>query len=75
MTRFESRGAHGCGEQWNIRDMRVYTGSGPPEDNNPTSCVRRLYYDCLGRNPLYLSFCWLRWGWIYLKDPVGYDST
>jgi hypothetical protein len=29
MTRFESRGAHGCGEQWNISNMRVYTGSTP----------------------------------------------
>jgi hypothetical protein len=28
MTRFESRGAHGCEEQWHTRDTRVYTGSG-----------------------------------------------
>jgi hypothetical protein len=32
MTRFESRGAHGRGEQWNARDMRVYIGSGLRED-------------------------------------------
>jgi hypothetical protein len=51
MIRFESRGAHGCDEHWNARDTRVYTGSGLPEDNSPTSCVRRLYYDCLGRDP------------------------
>jgi hypothetical protein len=48
MTRFESRGAHGRGEQWNTRDMRVYTGLDLCEDKNPTSCVRRMYYDCLG---------------------------
>jgi hypothetical protein len=53
MTRFESRGAHGCDEQWNMRDMRVYAGSGLSEDNSPTSCVRWLYYDCLDRDPLY----------------------
>jgi hypothetical protein len=28
MTRFESRGDHGRGEQWNAREMRVYAGSG-----------------------------------------------
>jgi hypothetical protein len=48
MTRFESRGAHGCGEQWNARDTRVYTGSGLREEKNPTSYVHQLYYDCLG---------------------------
>jgi hypothetical protein len=56
MTRFESRGAHGCGEQWNKRDTRVYTGPGIHEDKNPMSYVRQLYYDCLGRDPLYPSF-------------------
>jgi hypothetical protein len=48
MTRFESRGAHGCGEQWNARDMRVYIGSGLREFKNLTSYVRQFYYDCLG---------------------------
>jgi hypothetical protein len=52
MTRFKSRGAHGCDEQWNARDMRVYIGSGLPEDNGPTFYVRWLYYDCLGQDPL-----------------------
>jgi hypothetical protein len=42
MTRFESRGAHECGEQWNARKMRVYKGSGLCEDKNPSSSVRRL---------------------------------
>jgi hypothetical protein len=56
MTRFEGRGAHGCGEQWNARDMRVYTDSGLREDKTPTSYVCWLYYDCLGRDPLYPSF-------------------
>jgi hypothetical protein len=46
--RFKSRGAHGCGEQWNARDMRVYTGSGLHEDKNPMTCVHWLYYDYLG---------------------------
>jgi hypothetical protein len=41
--------------------MSVYTGSGLPEDNNPTSCVCRLYYDCLGRDPFYPSFYMLKW--------------
>jgi hypothetical protein len=41
MTRFESRGAHGCGEQWHARDTRVYTGLGLREDENPTSCVHQ----------------------------------
>jgi hypothetical protein len=44
----ESSGAHGCGEQWNVRDTRVYTSSGLREDKNTTSCVRWLYYDSLG---------------------------
>jgi hypothetical protein len=61
MTRFESRVAHGLDEQWNVRDMRVYTGSCLPEDNSPMSCVHRLYYDCLGRDPLYPSFYMRRW--------------
>jgi hypothetical protein len=60
MARFESRGAHERGEQWNTRDMMVYTGSGLREGKNPTSCVCRLYYDCLGQDPLYPSFYRLR---------------
>jgi hypothetical protein len=48
MTRIESRGAHGYEEQWNTRDTRVYTGSTFCEEKNPMSCVRQLYYDCLG---------------------------
>jgi hypothetical protein len=60
MTRFASRRAHGCDEQWNARDTRVYIGSSLSEDNSPTSCVHRLYYDCLGRYPLYPSFYRLR---------------
>jgi hypothetical protein len=48
LTRFESKGAHGCGEQWNARDMSVYIDSGLREDKNPTSCVHRLHYDLLG---------------------------
>jgi hypothetical protein len=60
MTRFESRGAHGSGEQWNARDTRVYTGSRLPDVKNPTSCVCRLYYDYLGRYPLYPAFYRLR---------------
>jgi hypothetical protein len=34
----------------------VYTGLGLREDKNPMSCVRRLSYDCLGRDPFYPSF-------------------
>jgi hypothetical protein len=64
MTRFESRGAHGCDEQWNTTDTRVYTGSGLPEVNNPTSCVHQWYYDFLGRDPLNLSF--------YMLSGVGF---
>jgi hypothetical protein len=60
MTRFESRGAHRYDEQWNVRDTRVYIGSGLSKDNRPTSSVRRLYYDFLGRDPLYPSFYVLR---------------
>jgi hypothetical protein len=48
LTRFESRGAHGCGGQWNTRDTRVYIGLDLREDKNPTSCVHQLYYDSLG---------------------------
>jgi hypothetical protein len=40
MTRFESRGDHGCEEQCHARDMRFYTGSNLGEDKNRTSCVR-----------------------------------
>jgi hypothetical protein len=40
LTRFESRGAHGCREQWHGRDMMVYTGLSLHEDKNPASCVR-----------------------------------
>jgi hypothetical protein len=40
MTRLESRGAHGCGEQWNAMDTMVYTGPGLREDENTMSCVR-----------------------------------
>jgi hypothetical protein len=60
MTIFESRGAHERGEQWNARDTRVYTGLDLHEDKNPTSYVHQLYYDSLGRDPLYLSFYRLR---------------
>jgi hypothetical protein len=60
MTRFESRGAHGCDEQWNARDTRINIGSGLPEDDSPTSCVHQLYYDCLGRDPLFPSFYKIR---------------
>jgi hypothetical protein len=60
MTRFESRGAYGCDEQWNTRDTMVYTGSDLPKDNSYMSCVCWLYYDCLGRDPLYPSFYMLR---------------
>jgi hypothetical protein len=67
MTRFESSGTHGCDEQWNMRDMRVYIGSGLLEDNSPTSCVPQLYYDCLGRDPLYPSFYRLRGVWFTWK--------
>jgi hypothetical protein len=41
MTRLESRGAHGCEEQWHIRDTRVYIGLGLREDENSTSCLRQ----------------------------------
>jgi hypothetical protein len=41
-------GAHGCGEQWNARDMRLYTGLGLREDKTPMTCVCWLYYDSLG---------------------------
>jgi hypothetical protein len=75
MTRFESRGAHGCDEQWNTRETRVYIGSVLPEDNSHTSYERRLYYDCLGRDPLYPSFYMLRGGRVYMEDPVDYGST
>jgi hypothetical protein len=74
MTRFESRGAHGCDEQWNARDTGVYTGLVLPEDNTRTSCVRRLYYNFLGRDPLYPSFYKLG-GRVYMEDPVIYGST
>jgi hypothetical protein len=52
---FESRSAHGCEEQWNMKDTWVLIGSGLLVDKNPTSCVS-VYYDCLGRDPLCLSF-------------------
>jgi hypothetical protein len=39
MTRFESRGDHGCKEQWQTKGTRVYTGSCLSEDKNPTSSV------------------------------------
>jgi hypothetical protein len=48
LTRFENRDAHGREEQWNARDMMVYTGSSLRDDKNPMSCVHRLYYDSLG---------------------------
>jgi hypothetical protein len=48
VTRFESRGAHRHGEQWNTRDIRVQIGLGFCEDKNPMSGVHQLYYDCLG---------------------------
>jgi hypothetical protein len=35
-------------------------GSELHEDKNPTFCVRRSYYDCLGGDPLYPSFYKLR---------------
>jgi hypothetical protein len=70
MTRFESRGAHGCDEQWNVRDMRVYIGPGLPKDNRPTSYVRRLYYDCLRQDPIYPSFYRLG-GRVYMEDLVS----
>jgi hypothetical protein len=60
MNRFESRGVHGCGEQWNARDMRVHIVLGLHEDKNPTSYVHWLYYDFLGWDPLYPSFYRLR---------------
>jgi hypothetical protein len=41
MTRFDSRGAHGCEEQCHARGTRVYTGPGLREDSSPTSCVHR----------------------------------
>jgi hypothetical protein len=56
MTRFESKGAHGCKENGNARNTRVYIGSGLCEYKNPTSYVRRLYYNCLGRDTIYPSF-------------------
>jgi hypothetical protein len=52
LTRFESRGVHGRGEQWNARDTRVYIGLGLREDNNPTFYVRHWYYDYGLRPPL-----------------------
>jgi hypothetical protein len=70
MTRFESSGAHGCGEQWNARDTRAYTGLSLCEDKNPASCVRQLYYDCLGQEPLYPSFYRIR-GRVYMEDLVS----
>jgi hypothetical protein len=33
--------AHGCEEQWYVRDTRVYIGLCLPEDKNPTSYVSR----------------------------------
>jgi hypothetical protein len=67
-TRFESRGDHGCKEQWHAGHMRVYIGLGLHEDKNPTSYVRRcimihwietpstgrVYKEDLGRLLLYL---------------------
>jgi hypothetical protein len=76
MTRFERRGAHGCVGQWNARDVRVYIGSGLHEDKNTTSCMRQLYYDCLDREPRYLSFYRLRGGGrVYMGDLICYGST
>jgi hypothetical protein len=43
MTRFESRGAQRCGEQWNTRGMRVYTGSGLHEDKT----LHPVCVDCI----------------------------
>jgi hypothetical protein len=37
------------------------------------SCVRWLYYDCLGQDPFYPSFYRLG-GRVYMEDPVSYDS-
>jgi hypothetical protein len=41
LTRFESKGAHRCKEQWHTTDTRVYTGPGLCEDEKPTSCVHQ----------------------------------
>jgi hypothetical protein len=54
--------------------MKIYTGLGLREDKNPMSYVRRLYYDCLGRDPLYPSFYRIRVR-VYMEDSVGYSST
>jgi hypothetical protein len=51
--------------------MRVYTGLGLREDKNPMSCVHWLYYNCLGRDPLYPSFYRLRGvGFTWKIQPV-----
>jgi hypothetical protein len=40
-TGFESSGAHGYEEQWNMRDTRVYIGSGLLADKNTMSYMCR----------------------------------
>jgi hypothetical protein len=48
---FESRGAHGCEEQWNVRDMMVHTGLGLLTDNNTTSYVHQFFLIAWVENP------------------------
>jgi hypothetical protein len=43
MTTFESRAAHGRGEQWNARDTRVYIGSSLHEDKT----LRHVCVSCI----------------------------
>jgi hypothetical protein len=71
MIRFESKDVYGCEEQWNVRDTNVYTGLDLHEDKNCTFCVRRLYYDCLRRDPLFPSFYMLRGEGLHERSGVG----
>jgi hypothetical protein len=70
MTRFKSRGAHGCEEQWHVRDIRVYTGSGLYEDKNPTSFMCRCILISWDETPSTPPFIGLGGGGrIYMEDP------
>jgi hypothetical protein len=68
MTRFESMGAHGCEEQWHVRDTRIYTGSGLRADKNPMSCVCRCIMFCSVETSSTPPFI-VQGGRVYKEDP------
>jgi hypothetical protein len=44
----------------------------PPCGEKPYVLCALVYYDCLGRDPIYPSFYRLRGGRVYMDDPVEY---